>query len=138
MIFVKTYIRVKVATGEESVCNFTMGHYPAMDERGVPVHEAARLVEMWNRGGPHLWTYHIALPERYPVVAPEETASTPQLPEHPNAGFWVGSESESPLRIMKTHEDARVSGYTYLDAFDLGGAFLQAYKLVDGNYITNF
>lgn len=134
MIFVKTYISTRIVTGEETVCDFTIGQYPALDMRGVPVHKAMALVDMWNRGGPDLWTYSIVLPERYP----EETASTPQLPEHPDAGFWVGSDAESPLRIMKTHEDARVSGYTYLDAFDLGGAFLQAYKLVDGNYTTDF
>jgi hypothetical protein len=61
-----------------------------------------------------------------------------RLPEHPDAFYWVGSESEEPLRIHLTHEDARVSGHRYLDAFDGRGERLTAYKLIDGHYTTDF
>lgn len=60
------------------------------------------------------------------------------LAEHPDAFYWVASHSEEPLRILLTHEDARVSGYTYLDAFDGRGERLIAYKLIDGHYTTDF
>lgn len=64
----------------------------------------------------------------------------PTLPTHPAAVYWVGSDSETPLRIMVTHEAARTSGYRYLDAFNIAGLPVMAYKLLDDEsaYTTEF
>ena len=64
--------------------------------------------------------------------------TTATLPEHPDVSYWVGSNSEVPLRIMFTHEDARASDFTYLDGFDGNGEPMESYKLIRGNYTTEF
>ena len=52
--------------------------------------------------------------------------------------YWVGSESENPLRIMFAPDVAEDSLYTYLDGFDAKGMLVETFKLVDGEYTTSF
>lgn len=52
--------------------------------------------------------------------------------------YWVGSESETPLRVMFALDVAEDSLFTYLDGFDANGMPVETFKLVDGEYTTSF
>ena len=57
---------------------------------------------------------------------------------HENEKYYVASDGEQPHQLYFGWEDAEKSNAQYLDAFDQNGKPVKSYKLVDGQYTTQF